>query len=326
MPNTSDRSHQQQASNTRNSSSSNSYLPIEELTDVVNYDPTTNTLNLDLFSLLAPETAEITIPPSPDLPAPKLTDAVLGDRTPSPVNSLVLGGIDGVRRKLQQSGQSNEYYRVAAIDALTYRAVGLDLLTEIVLNKTGYLQCIAYELLFESTHLKLRANLIPLFPLQSSAGIDYSQLRDLLFAGKWADVNKLTTAKILEAVGHPGRKYVELDDLPKLPALDLHTIDRLWLKASDRRFGFSVQKQIYLEENGNFEYRGVSEFGTEFGKFCQRIGWDAAGWYGTGGDNRFSLQAPIGFMPSIAAETRGGAYYTIALLSHSGLSTEDVFA
>jgi hypothetical protein len=73
---------------------------------------TTNTLNLDLFSFLAPETAEILIPPSPDLPAPQLTDAVLGDRTPPPVNSLILGGIDGVRRKLQQSGQSNEYYGV----------------------------------------------------------------------------------------------------------------------------------------------------------------------------------------------------------------------
>jgi GUN4-like len=236
-------------------------------------------ITLELIKELSPETAEIIIPPSPDLPAPQLTDAVLGGQTPPPVNSLVLGGIDGVRCKLQQSGQSNEYYRVAAIDALTYGAVGLDLLAEIVLNETGYLQWIAYDLLFESTSLELREQLTPLFPLQSSTGIDYSQLRDLLFDGKWADANKLTTAKILEAVGYPGRKYVDLDDLPQLPALDLHTIDRLWLKASNRRFGFSIQKQIYLEENGNFEYRGVSEFGAEFGRFCQQLGWDAAGWY-----------------------------------------------
>jgi hypothetical protein len=107
---------QRRTHNTRHSSRWNSHSPIEELTEFVNYNPTTNTLNLDLFALLAPETAESNIiPPSPDLPAPQLTDAILGDRTPPPVNSLVSGGIDGVRCKLQQSGQSNDYYHTAAI-------------------------------------------------------------------------------------------------------------------------------------------------------------------------------------------------------------------
>jgi hypothetical protein len=183
----------------------------------------------------------------------------------------------------------------------------------------GDLQWIAYDLLFKFAKPELIEELIPLFPLDSSVGIDYSQLRTLLFAGKWANANDLTTAKILEAVGHLDRKYVDLDDLQYLPVLDLRTIDRLWIKASDRRFGFSIQRQIYLQANGSFEYRGASEFGKEFSQFCHQLGWAKEGWHKTD-----PAQAPIGFMPHISRETRGGAYYTIGLLSHPGLSIEDV--
>jgi hypothetical protein len=77
----------------------------------------------------------------------------------------------------------------------------------------------------------------------------------------------------------------------------------LWLKASNGKFGFSVQKDIWIEVGGT-----LKEFDlAQHKKFCDRIGWRKGGgtleWW-TGGNwveyNQltFNINAPRGHLPS----------------------------
>ncbi|OCQ97742.1 hypothetical protein BCD64_06500 [Nostoc sp. MBR 210] len=81
--------------------------------------------------------------------------------------------------------------------------------------------------------------------LSSSLGIDYSQLRDLLQAGRWLEADTETTNLILKIAGREQQRHLDLQSLENLPCIDLLTIDRLWVKYSHGNFGFSVQQRIY---------------------------------------------------------------------------------
>lgn len=122
--------------------------------------------------------------------------------------------------------------------------------------------------------------------LISEAGLDYTRLRDLLARKKWKLADEETRAALCQAVGKPPRGYLFEDDLANLPCEDLQTIDRLWVKYSDARFGFSVQARIY------------EGCGKDYGTFCDRIGWvtyrPAVPYKGI----KFTLTAPIGHLPS----------------------------
>ncbi|WP_062293731.1 GUN4 domain-containing protein [Nostoc piscinale] len=81
--------------------------------------------------------------------------------------------------------------------------------------------------------------------LSSSVGIDYSQLRDLLQAGRWLEADAETTNIILKIAQREEQRHLDLQSLENLPCVDLLTIDRLWVKYSHGNFGFSVQQRIY---------------------------------------------------------------------------------
>lgn len=72
-------------------------------------------------------------------------DAVLGGNNPPPVDGLVLGGIEGVKRRLE----SNEIkVRIAAVrDALNYSNEGLDLVIQALQDEFRQVQQCAYKLL-----------------------------------------------------------------------------------------------------------------------------------------------------------------------------------
>jgi hypothetical protein len=76
-------------------------------------------------------------------------------------------------------------------------------------------------------------------------GVDYSPLRDLLAAEQWKEADELTWKLMLKAAK---REQLELglDYLENIPCSDLKTIDQLWVKYSQGKFGFSIQKQLYL--------------------------------------------------------------------------------
>lgn len=65
------------------------------------------------------------------------------------------------------------------------------------------------------------------------------------------------------------------DELPNSPCEPLRAIDGLWVKHSGGRFGFSVQKKMYLEYGGVPD--GQYDKSGAFKKLCEANGWQVDG-------------------------------------------------
>ncbi|MBD2457683.1 SUMF1/EgtB/PvdO family nonheme iron enzyme [Nostoc sp. FACHB-87] len=106
--------------------------------------------------------------------------------------------------------------------------------------------------------------------LRSERAINYTKLRDLLAAKKWKEADNETNLVMLQAVGKRELGgLLDSDELLEFPCTDLRTINNLWVKYSNGHFGFSVQKNIYLEVTDKLDiYDPVA-----WERFCELIGW-----------------------------------------------------
>ena len=77
--------------------------------------------------------------------------------------------------------------------------------------------------------------------LSSERGVDYSLLRHYLKWGMWKEADDETLRVILKAARREKEGYLRVEDMDNFPSTDLRTIDKLWVKYSKSRFGFSVQ-------------------------------------------------------------------------------------
>ncbi|MEH2395549.1 MAG: GUN4 domain-containing protein [Nostoc sp.] len=131
--------------------------------------------------------------------------------------------------------------------------------------------------------------------LSSEKGVTYTQLRDLLAAGKWKEADEETLAVMLKASTREEEGWFDTESINNFPCTDLRTIDQLWVKYSNGYFGFSVQKKIYLECGGkaNGEY-----YEEAWEKFGDRVGWRVKGeWIFGEEDVVFNTLAPKGHLP-----------------------------
>ncbi|MBW4479559.1 MAG: GUN4 domain-containing protein [Tolypothrix brevis GSE-NOS-MK-07-07A] len=126
---------------------------------------------------------------------------------------------------------------------------------------------------------------------QKSSNPRYTQLESLLSQQRWQDADLETAQRMWEVAGKWNERSLKAEDYQKFPCEDLRTIDSLWTKYSNDRFGFSVQRSIWES----------SEVNSRLGKFMIRVGW---------GDEKengrvivffpvtnFSLSAPKGQLP-----------------------------
>ncbi|WP_219904739.1 caspase, EACC1-associated type [Stenomitos frigidus] len=106
--------------------------------------------------------------------------------------------------------------------------------------------------------------------LSSDKGINYTKLRDLLKANQWKDADRETYLVMLQIVGRTDGDWIRETEIKNFPCTDLRTIDQLWVKYSNGHFGFSVQKQIYLDCGGNLDGSYDEKVWKKFG---DRVGW-----------------------------------------------------
>jgi len=83
-----------------------------------------------------------------------------------------------------------------------------------------------------------------------------------------------------------------LVSINNFPCEDLRTIDQLWLKYSNGKFGFSVQAKIYRELSGTREYNE-----RVWNAFGDRVGWRVNNWIYSYWNCTFDLKAPLGHLP-----------------------------
>ena len=109
-------------------------------------------------------------------------------------------------------------------------------------------------------------------PLVSAVGVSYSRLRDLLVAKKWREADQETYKRMLEVAGRESEGWLRGSDIENFPCQDLATIDKLWVKYSSGKFGFSVQKQIYQSLGGTNEWDE-----KVWTAFSDQVGWRKRG-------------------------------------------------
>jgi hypothetical protein len=107
----------------------------------------------------------------------------------------------------------------------------------------------------------------PITPLRG----DYNQLRDLLGKKAWQEADQETVRIILQVAQDAKRQkngWLTAKDIEKFSCSDLCMIDRLWVEASQGNFGFTVQRNIWLNvygERGKFDRETFRNFGDVVG-------------------------------------------------------------
>ncbi len=97
----------------------------------------------------------------------------------------------------------------------------------------------------------------------------YQTLLNYLSSGRWKEADQETANVMLEVANRVKEGWLDIKDIEDFPCEDLRIIDQLWVKYSNGRFGFSVQKKIYMNELG-----GTREYNKEiWDKFRIRVGW-----------------------------------------------------
>jgi tetratricopeptide (TPR) repeat protein len=148
--------------------------------------------------------------------------------------------------------------------------------------------------------------------MESSVGIDYSNLKRLLSEGKWKQADTETATLLCLAVTNNEKKiniisesntthytWLSCEHLINIPPRDLNTINSLWLTYSNGKFGFSVQKEIYQGFGGTQEFNGEIR-----DKFGIAVGWrikdkDGNYFWRRSEDCYYLLKdAPKGHLPS----------------------------
>jgi eukaryotic-like serine/threonine-protein kinase len=129
--------------------------------------------------------------------------------------------------------------------------------------------------------------------LISSKAIDYRKLDQLLAENKWKEADQETDKKILEVIG---KKWSEVtsDDFKNFSKEDLQIMDQLWVKYSQGLFGFSVQKQIYINCGGT---PGVYDWDT-YKRFAEKVGWITGEKWLSYSELPFNTNAPLGNLPA----------------------------
>jgi hypothetical protein len=75
--------------------------------------------------------------------------------------------------------------------------------------------------------------------------VNYARLEELLEVGKWQEADRETKKILLESSGKKPNEKLGVDDIRNFSCETLCTIDELWVKYSNGRFGFSVQNKIW---------------------------------------------------------------------------------
>lgn len=136
-------------------------------------------------------------------------------------------------------------------------------------------------------------------PHQSKLKGNYNQLRELLVAKEWKKADIETAKVILEVAQRQKEGWLRTKDIQPFPCADLCVIDNLWKKLSEGRFGFSIQRDIWLRIGGQSgEYDG-----NIFPKFGDHIDWCVDGRWLEYDALFFTLDALQGHLPSFRLTT-----------------------
>lgn len=132
--------------------------------------------------------------------------------------------------------------------------------------------------------------------LSSEHGVNYQRLSQLLAAGDWKAADRETVTLMLKVARREKAGWLDITAMNQFSYTDLCIIDHLWVKHSQGRFGFSVQKRIWESLGGkpDADYQTWTKFGD-------RIGWRVNSQWRFYSDLNFTANAPEGHFPAAAS-------------------------
>ncbi|MEM1242367.1 MAG: GUN4 domain-containing protein [Cyanobacteria bacterium P01_H01_bin.26] len=120
----------------------------------------------------------------------------------------------------------------------------------------------------------------------------YFKLAYYLKTQQWQAADQ-ETSLVIKAIGDRAQKgYLNLNDIRNFPCSDLRVIDQLWVRYSDGHFGFSVQKEIYLQCGGKADY--------QYYEIAEKTLGDMVGWRENDSWTfriKYELDSPRGHLP-----------------------------
>ena len=215
-------------------------------------------------------------------------------------------------RQLQSGSEKKQ--RQVIPELVSTGAAGLQVLMEFLKEQqstpVSLIAGLAYQALYDANTPKTKEFLQTHFPtgivpLRSECSIDYTTLQQLLVAQDFLSADRLTLEKLCELAGSAAvqRKWLYFSEVENFPIADLQTIDTLWFIHSQGKFGFSVQRELWLSLSKNWE------------KLWHKIGWKTGNnWTRYPNEFTWDLSAPIGHLP-LSNQLRG-VRVIASLLSH----------
>lgn len=116
---------------------------------------------------------------------------------------------------------------------------------------------------------------------------DSTKLHQLLSTQQWKAADLETRRIMLQVTGadHNDDLLMSKAQILQFPCDELETIDKLWVKFSQKRFGFSIVKQIYSAAN------------QDYSTLAELVGWRNGDKWINYQEINFSIHAPVGHLP-----------------------------
>ncbi|HEY9703272.1 MAG TPA: GUN4 domain-containing protein [Allocoleopsis sp.] len=124
---------------------------------------------------------------------------------------------------------------------------------------------------------------------------NFTQLDQLLAAKNWKDADQETTKLMLKIAAREKNNYLRVEDCRNFPREELRIIDQLWLQYSQNKFGFSVQKEIWLKHSEKLD--GIEQWDI-YVKLAEEVGWKKGDKWLNYDELSFDILSKKGHIPS----------------------------
>jgi serine/threonine protein kinase len=155
--------------------------------------------------------------------------------------------------------------------------------------------------------------------------IVYKKLNSLLQSQNFREADLETRNLVLKIAKREKDGWLRVEDAEEFPCKELRTIDKLWLKHSQQKFGISIQQKMYQSLWENL-YQIVSQTKEcdvdTWSSFGDLVGWKKSGKWIDYNHINFSLTAPSGHLPF--AGIGGWGWFGVTFEVKVGLSFPNI--
>lgn len=227
--------------------------------------------------------------------------------TPSEISPQQTSGdldatLSDLRDRLGLDAEKKQLDALKELESLGTPAdsVLMDFLSKRKGEAPSFLDGKAYQILLQLHTADNQAFLAEHFPngllaLDPSLKADFAPLQTLLATQQFEDADRLTLETMCELAGSAAAKrgWLYYSEVNNFPVAELKTIDTLWKIYSEEKFGFSVQRELWLTLGQNWE------------RLWPKIGWRSGNaWTRYPNEFTWDLTAPKGHLP-LSNQLRG---------------------